>query len=93
VGIGQAVAPFTIAAVIPSMPCAAPRAVFTADASMLDRLALTLLMDAFARLVLTSTTSSSLLSAMRVHLLAVQLFAFVFENRHRAELIRVDVVE
>jgi hypothetical protein len=30
---------------------------------------------------------------MRVHLLAVQLFAFVFEDRHRPELIRVDVIE
>jgi hypothetical protein len=59
-----AVAPFTMAAVMPSIPCAAPRAVFTAEASMLDRLALTLLMDALALLVSTSTTSSSLLSAM-----------------------------
>jgi hypothetical protein len=30
---------------------------------------------------------------MRVHLLAVQLFAFVFEDRHRAELIRADIIE
>src|SRR5579875_1542718 len=59
-----AVAPFTMAAVMPSIPCAAPRAVFTAEASMLDRLALTLLIDALARLVSTSTTSSSRLSAM-----------------------------
>jgi hypothetical protein len=59
-----AVAPFTMAAVMPSIPCAAPRALFAAAASMLERLALTLLMDAFARLASTSTTSSSLLSAM-----------------------------
>ena len=37
-----AVAPFTMAAVMPSIPCAAPFALLVADASMLDRLALTL---------------------------------------------------
>jgi hypothetical protein len=63
-----AVAPFTMAAVMPSMPCAAPRALFAAAASMLDRLALTLLMDALARLASTSTTSSSLLSAINAYL-------------------------
>src|SRR5579883_1038885 len=57
-----AVAPLTIEAVMPSMPAEAPRAAFAAVASMLDRLALTLLMEAFARLASTSTTSSSLLS-------------------------------
>jgi hypothetical protein len=61
-----AVAPFTMATVMPSIPCDAPRALFAAAASMLDRLALTLLMDALARLASTSTTSSSLLSAMLV---------------------------
>ena len=30
---------------------------------------------------------------MRLHLLAVQLFAFVFEDHHRAELVGADVVE
>src|SRR5579883_799871 len=57
-----AVAPLTIEAVIPSMPCEAPRAALAAVCSMLDRLVLTLLMEAFARLASTSTTSSSLLS-------------------------------
>jgi len=82
-----------MAAVIPSIPCDAPRAVFTAEASMLDRLALTLLMDALARLVSTSTTSSSLLSAMAVHLFAVQRVAFFFEHHQRSELIGPDLIE
>ena len=30
---------------------------------------------------------------MRIQLLAVQLFAFVFEDQHRVELIRADVIE
>jgi hypothetical protein len=47
------------------MPLGAPRAVFAAARSMLDRPALTLLIEAFALLTSTSTTSSrSLLSAI-----------------------------
>jgi hypothetical protein len=88
-----AVAPFTMAAVMPSMPCAAPRAHFTAEASMLDRLALTLLMDALALFVSTSTTSSSLLSAMRVHLFAVQRITLLFQRHQRLELVRADLIE
>ena len=30
---------------------------------------------------------------MGIQLLAVQLFAFVFEDQHRVELIRADVIE
>ena len=60
---------------------------------MLERLALTLLMEALARLVSTSTTSSSLLSAMRVHLLAVQRVAFFFQHYEGAELVRPDLVK
>jgi len=30
---------------------------------------------------------------MRLHLLAVQLFAFVFEDQHPVELIRANVIE
>ncbi len=30
---------------------------------------------------------------MRLHLLAVQLFAFVFEDQHRVELVRANVIE
>lgn len=58
-----AVAPFTMAAVMPSMLDEAPCAAFAAVCSMLDRAELTDLMDALA-LTSTSTTSSSLLSAM-----------------------------
>jgi hypothetical protein len=50
-------------------------------------------MDWLALSTSTVTTSSSLLSAMGTQLLAVQLFAFVFEDQHRVELIRADVVE
>lgn len=56
-------APFTMAAVMPSMLDEAPCAAFAAVCSMLDRAELTDLMDALA-LTSTSTTSSSLLSAM-----------------------------
>jgi len=82
-----------MAAVMPSIPCDAPRALFAAAASMLDRLALTLLMDALARLASTSTTSSSLLSAMLVQLLAIQGVAFVCEQDEGSELIRPDLVQ
>lgn len=57
-----AAAPFTIDAVSPSIPAEAPRALLAAAASMLDRLVLTLLIDALALFVSISTTSSSLLS-------------------------------
>lgn len=56
-----AAAPFPIEAVGPSIPEDAPRALLAAAASMLDKLELTLLMDALALFVLISTTSSSLL--------------------------------
>jgi hypothetical protein len=65
-GVGEQVsskAPFTIEAVSPSIPAEAPRALLAAAASMLDRLELTLLMDALALFVSISTTSSSLLPA------------------------------
>jgi hypothetical protein len=58
-----AVAPLTMAAVMPSMPREAPRAALTAVVSIEDRPALTLLMDALALSASTVTTSSSLLSA------------------------------
>src|SRR5712692_811461 len=57
--------PFTMLAVMPSIPADAPWAAFDAACSMLDRPVLTLLIEAFALLTSTSTTSSSLLlSAM-----------------------------
>jgi hypothetical protein len=50
----------------PSMPAEAPRAAFPAACSMLDSPVLMLLIEAFALLTSTSTTSSSLLlSAMK----------------------------
>jgi hypothetical protein len=61
-----AAAPFTIEAVSPSIPEDAARALLAAAASMLDRLELTLLMDALALFVSISTTSSSLLSGIGV---------------------------
>ena len=60
---------------------------------MVDRLALTLLMDALALLLSTSTTSSSLLSAMRVHLLAVQSVAFLLQHHQRLEFVRADLIK
>ena len=54
-------APLTMLAVIPSIPADAPWAAFDAACSMLDRPVLTLLIEAFALLTSTSTTSSSLL--------------------------------
>src|SRR5947209_10447337 len=56
-----AAAPFTMLAVMPSIPADAPCAAFDAACSMLDRPVLTLLIEAFALLTSTSTTSSSLL--------------------------------
>ena len=81
-------APFTIEAVMPSMPCEAPRADFVAAVSMLDRFALTLLMDWFALSTSTVTTSSIwLLFAMGVRPLAIQLVPLVVEDQHRVELV------
>jgi hypothetical protein len=57
--------PLTMLTVSPSMPADAPRAAFPAACSILDRPVLMLLIEAFALLTSTSTTSSSLLlSAM-----------------------------
>jgi hypothetical protein len=58
-----AAAPLATDTVSPSMPEEALRAAFTAVASIDDSPALTLLIEALARLTSTSTTSSSLLSA------------------------------
>jgi hypothetical protein len=88
-----AVAPFTMAAVMPSMPEDAPCAALAAVCSMLDRPELTVLMDALALLTSTSTTSSSLLSATVVQLFAIQTVAFFFEDEHGEELIGPDLVE
>ena len=58
--------PLTMLTVSPSIPADAPRAAIPASCSMLDRPVLTLLIEAFALLTSTSTTSSSLLlSAMQ----------------------------
>jgi hypothetical protein len=56
-----AVAPFTMLIVMPSIPADAPLAALVAACSMLDRPELMLLIEAFALLTSTSTTSSSLL--------------------------------
>ena len=56
-----AAAPLTMLAVMPSIPADAPRAAFAAACSMLDKPVLTLLIDAFALLTSTSTTSSKLI--------------------------------
>jgi hypothetical protein len=58
-----AVVPLTMLAVIPSIPAEAPRAALAAVCSMLDRPALTVLIEAFALSTFTWTTSSRLLSA------------------------------
>jgi len=55
-----AVAPLTMLAVMPSIPAEAPRAALAAVCSMLDRPALTLLIEALALSTSTWTTSSSL---------------------------------
>ena len=52
--------PLTILTVKPSIPADAPRAAFPAACSMLERPVLMLLIEAFALLTSTSTTSSSL---------------------------------
>ena len=89
-----AVAPLTIEAVMPSMPPEAARADLVAAASMLDRFALTDLMDWFALSTSTVTTSSIwLLFAMRVRPLAVQLVPFFVQDQHRVELISPDIVQ
>jgi len=88
-----AVAPFTIEAVIPSMPCEAPRAAFVAVASIFDRLVLTLLMDWFALSTSMVTTSSSLLSAMGIDALLIQPLALLFEDQHGVELVGADLIE
>ena len=53
--------PFTMLTVSPSIPTEAPRAALPAACSMLDRPVFMLLIEAFALLTSTSTTSSSLL--------------------------------
>ena len=58
-----AAAPFTMLAVMPAIPADAPRAAFAAACSMPDRPVLMVLIEAFALLTSTSTTSSSLLLA------------------------------
>ena len=89
-----AVAPLTIEAVMPSMPCEAARADLVAAASMPDRFALTLLMDWFALSTSTVTTSSSwLLFAMGARPLAIQLVPLVVEDQHGVELVCPDVVQ
>jgi hypothetical protein len=55
----SAAAPFTIDAVMWSMPAEAPRAARTAVCSMPERFALTLLMDWFALSTSTVMTSST----------------------------------
>jgi len=82
-----------MAAVMPSMLDEAPCAAFAAVCSMLDRPELTVLMDALALLTSTSTTSSSLLSATVVQLLAIQTVTFFFEYEHGEKLIGPNVVE
>ena len=62
-----AAAPLTMLAVMPSIPADAPCAAFDAACSMLDRPVLTLLIEAFALLTSTSTTSSSLLLSAMGH--------------------------
>jgi len=59
--VREAAEPLTMVTVSPSMPADALRAAFPAACSMLDKPVLMLLIEAFALLTSTSTTSSSLL--------------------------------
>src|ERR1035437_8910655 len=85
--------PLTILTVSPSMPADAPRAAFPAACSMLDKPVLMLLIDAFALLTSTSTTSSSLLLSAMVsrRLLSFQQIPLLRDDQHCAELIRANL--
>jgi hypothetical protein len=66
---------------MPSIPDAAPLDALTAELSNEDRLVLMLLIEAFARVELISTTSSSLLSAAIIYALPERL-AFFGDDPH-----------